>query len=49
MNSCSESKHVETKFNMILNAITLKFFLIFIKCCHKGRVTMSTFANYCGL
>ena len=49
MNSCSESKLVETNFNMILNAITLKFFLIFIKCCCKGRVTISTLANYCGL
>ena len=36
MNPCSESKHVKTKFDIILNGIALYFF-IFINCCHKGN------------
>ena len=30
MNSCSESKHVKTEFNIILNAIALQIFLKFL-------------------
>ena len=39
------SKHVETRFNIILNAIALQFFLIFIKCRHKGRVQTGKFVS----